>query len=95
MESPCFTYKVLVFKVDMLYLLLRSLSVFYLFLCPMTNSITLDVFRSDFPLLSELGIHISRILGVKAVNSAHKSVNESPKHYVKEKENKKHREHPS
>lgn len=44
-----------------------------------------------FPLLSELGIHISRILGVKAVNSAHKSANESPKHYIEKEENKKQR----
>lgn len=70
----------------------------YLFVCilfiPTTDSIALDVFRSVFPLLSGLGIHISRILGVKTVNSAHKSGNESPKHYVEEEENKKNREHP-
>lgn len=57
----------------------------------MTDSIALDVFRSVFPLLSDLGIHISRILGVKAVNSAHKGVNGSPKHHVEEAEHKKQR----
>jgi hypothetical protein len=43
-----------------------------------TDSVVLDVSRSRSFLLSELGIHISRILDVRVVNGAHKSINGSP-----------------